>query len=781
MENTESNTTKLLQPVGSIPPHKPHKVGACSLATSSSESIPRNLLTIFRAAPLVYLDKKGSPHSLDLPNFEYEETVLSDSLQEAENIAGIKIDLSFVTATVDRLGSFLASGVCHVLHLSCPGSKTYLMFDNGCGTAQPLLVDRLKEWIRRSKHKLQLVFLAAGHSRSAGEALVAAGVPHVICCQHNDVKLRETTAIEFARVFYRNLAYGRNIDEAFVEGRQEVISAANIKDAEKEIHKFALLPENGEHDVPLFVAQSILFDSSSTQNQELRKIHQSRLKNLPFPNQIFLGRNLEIWKVLDNLKTCRLVHIVGERGVGKRSLAAAVAQHIRNCLPNLVEDIIWLPYSPSKCDSRLDHLLSNLFAVCENNDISLEEFQEREDYEASAIKDILYEKKVLLIIDAKSMYGAEKLCTFLNYLFQETRSVRIIIVHRGDSIVRYYDFPVVEANVELGPLDITTSVRVFGKICLHRPKTNELRDIEKFLKTKNSSQDMYLVEPCSEVCKHLLSGNPLIIRRAAKSLTLEEYDGLIFEVRSSASIQTRVQLDEEVLQYNKQMNKATACQDTKSMRLIQEKLDRVNKLRETHPDIEALQMMIDDIKHDRDYALSLHDVDTAENIAERLEFLMNQLELESNALSSRGLKGPNLNLQWKKYLHHGTRSGLEVEIQKHQTSLEKATADGAIDDAYKLVGKMKYLVGRRSKCPSGDEIESELLRLERGRNDLIGRLNTKKLESFALRIAVLRKELAKERDAEKMSGKQGLPLVQPISNEGPSIDNDSKWHQDFNT
>jgi len=606
----------------------------------------------------------------------------------------------------------------------------------------------------------------------------------VVCCQHDNLKLRDTAAIEFASAFYRNLACGRNLDEAFEQGRLEVMNSDSILNAENEMKKFVLLPQDGQHNKPIFFAES---SSSNQFVGKVRSRRRSRKKhNIPRTHQVFLGRNTEIWKVLNNLKISRLVRISGDRGIGKRSLAAAVAQHILRFLPNLVEDVIWLPYNPTNNDRRVDHLLSNIFNACNSNEISALEFREKKRTEARAVYDLLHEKKLLLIVDARTLVSAEKLCTFLDCLLEETLHVRVVVVHRGDTVVCDNDFPVIESDVEVTPLDIASSVKVFGKVCPHQTNSQELEDLEKFFATPTDMpKDTFRMESSSEVCKLLQSGNPYKIRRAAKKISLDQYQELISEIRAPVKIETRVDLDEEFKRLTHQIEKATVCRDFPTIRSIQEQLDRIDRLREARPDIGTLQMMADDVQTDQDYAFSIKDFDSAEQLQEQLESLLFQIDLEKKALRRMGVRGPEHELWNKRYPHYGTRAGLEAEIQKQQSIWERASITGISKDAHNIVGRIKYLMSRRPKWLTGDQLESELSKIQDEKKEAIGRLNPKTSEQLSLRSKALRKQLKKERLAEEIFRGESSSLEQtPPEKSRPAVVperlNSSSGHSSLN-
>lgn len=147
-------------------------------------------VNVFQAAPLVWRDSDGMLHPIVPLDFDQEREMLSDALKDA-SLAG-EINLVFEFATIDRLGAFLAAsassmGRPRVLHYSGHGTSDYVCVEDESGGAQFLGVRDLREFVSvgdgGEKSSLLLVFIAACHSRAAGEAFLRAGASHVVCCR----------------------------------------------------------------------------------------------------------------------------------------------------------------------------------------------------------------------------------------------------------------------------------------------------------------------------------------------------------------------------------------------------------------------------------------------------------------------------------------------------------------------------------------------------------------------------------------------------------------------
>ena len=217
----------------------------------------RPSLAVLFSVPLVYRDGGGRLHPMELLDYEVERELLWASMKEASR----DIDLRFDFATTERLRNITTLG-CRVIHYSGHGHPDYLSFEDGVGGLHMVNVETLAQLIMAGGPKgakakvqgrdgLQFVFVSACHSRRAGEAFIAAGVPHVVCIKV-DSKLLDKAARVFTRAFYLSLVVGDSLADAFAIGRQSVNAAPHISNSSAEGDKFLLLPEGANHGVPVF-------------------------------------------------------------------------------------------------------------------------------------------------------------------------------------------------------------------------------------------------------------------------------------------------------------------------------------------------------------------------------------------------------------------------------------------------------------------------------------------------------------------------------------------------
>lgn len=173
-----------------------------------------NVLCVLFSVPLAWKDRNQKLHGIEMLDYEFERKHIWHSFQAAKR----DIEVQFDFATTHRLRTAVTLG-CRALHFSGHGHPQGLNFENGKGGLQFVKVETLKDLCVAGGSKLEFVFVSACHSKLAGEAFAAAGVPHVVCVKL-DARLLDQAANEFTRAFYLALAVGKTVKDAFDIGKQ---------------------------------------------------------------------------------------------------------------------------------------------------------------------------------------------------------------------------------------------------------------------------------------------------------------------------------------------------------------------------------------------------------------------------------------------------------------------------------------------------------------------------------------------------------------------------------
>jgi hypothetical protein len=254
---------------------------------------------------------------------------------------------------------------------------------------------------------VQLVFVSACHSLIAGESFVKAGVPHVVAVRL-ETPVYDDAARTFAQQFYLALLAGKTVKQAFDVGCESVGSMPQMPEKEKK--KFLLLPEYGKHDIV------ILDDLPEGKWCNLTK--QLPPNNLPAVPEEFLGRNVDLQKVIASVLDGRLTTIRGAPGIGKTALAIAVGNYMNE--RHIFRDgIFLLGLRGVRSIEEMRSIIARALGVIAQND---------DDLFAA-----LRQRRCLLIFDnledpLNFVPGESR--KFISHLLQQSRNTKLLVTSR---------------------------------------------------------------------------------------------------------------------------------------------------------------------------------------------------------------------------------------------------------------------------------------------------------------------------------------------------------------
>ena len=509
-----------------------------------------NKITVLFSAPLVFADEENKMHPFAKLDFEMERELLWQCMKEASR----DIEMSFDNAHHSRLLATLTRR-CSVLHYSGHGHQSFLPFEDGMGGPNWLSVRDIKELILQDGMvPFKFVFVSACHSGLAGETFASAGVPHVVCCKQES-ELKDTAALAFTRSFYLALLMGHTVKESFDQGCKAVRATPNLRNSNEEMKKFVLLPEDGDHDKPVFRAKSIREWPKRSRRRSTRgsilpgsKSSELSVRNMmqedpsPTPPQFFLGREVDLYYVLSALLKLnkRLVSVLGDTGMGRSSLVCALCHYI-NERASTISEIQHIYFIKPKqgdrnilCRSLLRQLLDKLEenGKCRPTD---------EDTDTETMLEIICRKlktdKCLIVFDRTELIKSSdveclELPKILSTILYETKQVRVVITARN-SLGQPSIGGQVEHSYTLGPLTFSNTVKLFAKLCPHLHTPSERGMLLKKL-VRNDEDQMNLL-PGDAKLKHrtidILSvigdGIPAKIEKAAYTISREDLSRLM--------------------------------------------------------------------------------------------------------------------------------------------------------------------------------------------------------------------------------------------------------------
>eukprot|EP00567_Pseudictyota_dubia_P010283 CAMPEP_0197437776 /NCGR_PEP_ID=MMETSP1175-20131217/4930_1 /TAXON_ID=1003142 /ORGANISM="Triceratium dubium, Strain CCMP147" /LENGTH=624 /DNA_ID=CAMNT_0042967377 /DNA_START=96 /DNA_END=1970 /DNA_ORIENTATION=+ len=595
-------------------------------------------LTVFQAAPLVWEDRDCNLHPVELLDFARERKALVDGLNDAGDASGERVGLVFETATADRFGAILARGSSSALHISCHGYPGHLCWEDGFGGLQLIAADKLAALVQASSgRKPKLVYVSSCHSRTVGEAFVKAGVPHVICCEQDDL-LMDTVTIEFARAFYRALACGRTMREAYDLGMRSLeLCPVTSRDFDGKCCQFALLPNDSNHDLPIFRGGGVRRGVESSVVNDVVSVPWI----IPCPPNHTIGREVDMYTILRAFRRGRLVKLSGPRGIGKRTLAETVSRYIAD--RNLFGQVIWIPLV---CSIKNCALSSSFEVLCDllSSECNMKSRYYRHKYNAaiSSIIGILHTQEVVLCIDAFGFNegSMEKLSVFLRDLFRGTAYSKVLVVTQSPDCIIAGDI-CEETDITLSPLGLRASVLLFGMACKFTSATlpsnlSSPLDLAKKLVLEgqeNLKFDSLDLSSKSYQVFHLVGkGFPAEIQTAATEITECDFDRLIhiaeMEECESRLFSTRAALEFHLQLLQQQIEGAVAAGDFSGARDLKSQLDEAEAMTRFLPSISDISGDMKRTRMSLEESIREQDFNSAESLDKKLKSLEAKLVRE---------------------------------------------------------------------------------------------------------------------------------------------------------
>lgn len=470
----------------------------------------------------------------------YQPIPQLDSAREKQMLYDIpgKIPFWFDCATRKCLASAVQrNSPC--LHYSGHCEKNCLWFEDEAGG-----LDAIEPWelnllmtYRQHQHQnnpnttktsssFRLVFLAGCDSQGVGQMLVDdIGIPHVICSRQK-ARLSHPAAQTFARAFYQKLVSGRTVKDSFEAGKHAILTSQDVHDRKEEQNSYMLLPLHGDHNLPIFNPFAI------DQQQRIFTDPPNIPQRIPNPPEYFVGREVDMYVLITEIMTRRLVTLYGTHsGLGTSSVAVCLSRYI---------------YERRRSTKHIDDVLYVQRSWMEGNEISLlqsiylqllDEERIKPLEETAGVKDLINaigDSDMLIVLDgfdlgihSSATADMNDLKRFLYHLFRMTSNTRILVVAKARLELCFEG--VSELPFQLKPLKIEPIIRLF---LFHCPSLQHRR-------AQMSSFLAYATERNQSTITTLIfdkfgRGNPRRILDIASTYTWAQCEELISLIRALA-------------------------------------------------------------------------------------------------------------------------------------------------------------------------------------------------------------------------------------------------------
>jgi Ran GTPase-activating protein (RanGAP) involved in mRNA processing and transport len=615
-----------------------------SLEDPGLGSFGEDRLTVFQSAPLAYFDRKTTEHhAVPLLDFEYEATEIKESLKDSKALGG-KVNLEFETATSDRLKSYFSAGASSVLHFSCYGQENCVTLENGFGYMTPLSQDDLKSYVSSVAGKLQLVVVSAYHATDIAKAFLDAGVKHVVCLKQEGV-YRDEGTVTFTKGLYEALAQNKPLKEAFNVALDTVRRSSKAVTHDL-LERYTLLPDEPKDET--YHSINVFYQSPIQKRPGFIKGDTSMLPALP---DNFVGREVDMYEILESLRVDDVVRVGGLPGSGKATVVCAVSHYILNRPKSfLISNVFWLPAAKGIVPDE-DTLYGDLCLCAAAMIESTEDIWETDEF-SEARERILIEledQRNVLVIDGRlfeSEAAGENLEQFCSHLLNEAK-IKIILLtsNEGDSVAHS---KTEETIIDIGPLDLRSSAILFGSTSPHISSQGcpAARTPEEFASymvppsvSKLSEDSTHSSRRMEELYMRMGGGNPADIMSTASSISFEDFNELLrFAQRPEVRVDSAGALQGEIINRTESMNKAVKHKNYARARDYAETIEELESLKKKFPSLSDLVGQERKMKREINAFLAQRKYDDVTVMKRKLLALKKIINKEKDAQPDQGSK-----------------------------------------------------------------------------------------------------------------------------------------------
>ena len=581
-------------------------------------------LTVFHAAPLAYFNADTAMHhAIPLHDFGYESRVIQNSIKESEKIGGT-IEMRIESGTSENLKTFFSEPQSRIVHISTHGNHSYMTLEDGRGHMENLDMKDFSSLVKSGGGTLKLVVVSSYHSLSIGKALVEAGVPHVICCHHAET-FRDDAGMTFLRNLYYNLARNAPLKRAFDLARE----AVRVEEKSKHVGRYRLLPEKLDddddyHNVSIFFTEAVT-SSEANQDEEC----EEALKLLPELPLRFVGREVDMYEILEALRVEDVVRVGGKPGIGKTSAVAAVSRYMLQRRKSFqIDNFFWLP--PGKgvvpdedslhgdlCQA-ISLIIKSDHDIWQDADSSAMECRERIELELEG-------QRTILAIDGRQFLTAEasqNLENLISHLLN-VADIKIVLI---TSIEGYLSQE--ESMVQIGPIDFKSTALLFGEVSRYITASGcpAAQSPDEFATlmvpptvAKRKDQSVFSSQRRTDLLDFMGNGIPADVIDAATYQIADDFIEMIGTAnKPEVQIESFSQLESELARWTMQQKMAVNSKNYMRAEDFQSILEELELHRPNFPSLKELEQQEKKLQKDLTEALGAKQYDSGTAIKRQI-------------------------------------------------------------------------------------------------------------------------------------------------------------------
>ena len=675
---------------------EPETVTVEEVTPKPTDSFPADRVTVFQSAPLAYFDRKTTEHH-DIPilDFEYEARSLKEAFAD-KHAVGADIEIAFENATTDRFSAFFSQGFSRVMHFSSHGHPDCLALENGFGYMQAFSSEDLKASVAKGADHVQVVFISSCHALYIAKAFLNAGVPHVVCCKR-DAVFRDEGPVEFAKAFYQALAKNKTLKESFDAGLDFVKRSPLVTNCRNLADRYQLLPKK---DDALYHNVNVFFEKPLAKRTEVEKGDTSMLPRLP--NQ-FVGREVDMYEILESLRVDDVIRVGGVPGSGKATVLSAVSRYILDRPKSFqINSVFWLP-PPKTVVPEEDSLFGDLCQILEMLMNAEDDLWDEDDFTEcrERIMIELEEIKCVLVIDGRlftTEAAGENLEKFLTHLLNEC-NVKIILITAIEGAVspRNKRSRSEETIITIGPVGFKASALLFGDACKHisgtgNPTVHTADEFANFLvppsvRNLAADQNKELSRRQTELFERMGKGNPRDIVEAASNISEEGLNDLLrFSKRPEVQVSSAGGLEVALNKHTAEKEKAVKGKNFLRAQDLTATLEELQSLKSKYPSLADLMDKESEMKKEFSTLLKDKKYNEANEIKRKILALKKTILKEKLAKPKES--GP-------KYTPSNRLKELEEKMQKMKMEMaEKSKSKNSGANGLQASPKSSFLISR---------------------------------------------------------------------------------------
>jgi len=634
----------------------------------TNQEVTHNLfdrMTIMNASPLVCFKDNDNRTGIPLLDTRKETKAIKAALESQNLTRGSRIEVREEMATLDKFKAFFSSRDSSVLHLSCHGIDDGIALENGYGSLERLSLEDLYELVSSGGAAVRdtLVVVSSPLALKIGKAFLDAGMKRVVCCQRSD-SFRDPLAVKFMEAFYQHASQKETLAKAFGAALRTVISSPLAKNSSLVSSRFHLLPlASPRPSSPIFFQRFVpngKHHDRETEDDNDDTVFEPYQWNqiLPPLPDYFLGREIDIFKILESLQITDCIEISGLEGCGKEcTISASLEYALKRNETFSIDQVCWIP-APKRAMIDPDSLYGDLILCFDLIRDSFVDSWDRSEEVLDCRERLSIEMedaKVVVVIDIRSfssITSRSALQKLINFIVTSSSFAKVICISNAaeapaTNAEESVSSAIKRCGIQIDALPFRSTVRLFGEIYFNMARSatefTELADIPFVSNKKDSSSEIGVSSNRRiEILERIGNGLPSEVVTSADNMSRDDFDNLMKAINTpEISIESASELESELRRRNTFMDLAVKDGNYKRSVDLEAKINELDGMRSKFCTMKDLKAKEKAKKAELADAVSNRRYDIANELKKDLLVLKRTIMKERRATTNRSVENQN--------------------------------------------------------------------------------------------------------------------------------------------